>query len=176
MVEDVQFWCFPRQGCASRFCAEFGCPEGFIGDVRHSPLAGTTSRLRLPIRSEQMAEWLETKFLPGLTFIRARAMFGKRTSRKLLQRRARFWSTTVQVWLWPDVIFHFIPNGVKLSPRLMASWIGRGGPVFSTVTSIHNSSPAPRTEGSMACSGRKKATGSMSAVTCAPRLIVRRLT
>jgi acyl-CoA reductase-like NAD-dependent aldehyde dehydrogenase len=83
----------------------------------------------------------------------------------------------VKVWLWPpDVIFHFKPSGVKLSPRLMANWIGLGGPVFGTVTSIHNSSPALRTEGSMACSGRKKATGSVSAVTCAPRLMVRWLT
>ena len=78
--------------------------------------------------------------------------------------------------LCADIIFHLMSSGVKVSPRLMASWIGRGGPVFGTVTCTHSSSPARRKEGSTACSGRKKATGSISAVTSPPWLIVQRLT
>src|SRR5262245_8087589 len=49
-------------------------------------------------------------------------------------------------------------SGVHWSPRLIASWIGRGGPLRGTVTSAQSSLPRP-TLGAIACSGIKNATG-----------------
>src|SRR6266550_2421856 len=72
--------------------------------------------------------------------------------------------------------FHLISSGVNVSPCFTASRIGRGGPFCGTVTSIHNSSPGWRRDGSIACSGKKKATGSESATARSPARVLQFVT
>src|SRR5260370_15812134 len=72
--------------------------------------------------------------------------------------------------------FHLISSGVNVSPRFTARRMGRGGPFFGTVPSTHNSSPALRHEGSTACSGKKKSTGSLRTDTTSPVRVFHRVT
>src|SRR5438132_12371432 len=74
------------------------------------------------------------------------------------------------------ISFHLTSSGLTVLPFFTASRIGRGGPFLGTVTSTHNSSPGCRRDGSTACSGKKKPTGSLRAATKSPLRVLHRVT